>query len=188
MILLNSIFSDLALKKIPELFQCPMLTRQDRSQGLVEYIRDLLEAKFPVVPEIDDSLIGLGELGHGLPECTIALSLVIIPVCIDLDYPRHSDEFFFFNRPGMAFSPSHFISKPVYGNPKEPGLKTTGFGISDDFLRHRAKDRLGDLLREIGIAALGADEAKHPRRIAFDDGAPGILFTPRGPLKGLFTY
>ncbi len=100
----------------------------------------LLEAKFPVVPEIDDSLIGLGKLGHGLQERTGVLSPVIIPVWIVLDYPRHSDEFFFFNRPGMAFSPSHFISKPIDGNPEEPGLKTTGFGISDYFLRHRAEN------------------------------------------------
>ena len=140
LILLNSIFSDLALQEIPELFQCPMLAGQDRSQGLIEDIRDLPEAKFPVVPEIDDPLIGLGKLGHGLPEGTGVLSSGIIPVRLDLDRPRHSDEFFFFNRSGMAFSSSHLISKPVDGNPKEPGFETTGFGISDDFLRHRAEE------------------------------------------------
>ena len=116
--MLDLIFSDLALQEIPQLFQGSMLAGQDRTQGLVENIGDLLEAKSPVVPEIHDPLIRLGKLVHGLTKGLSILFSIGNLVLIDLDRPRHSDKFLFLHRTGMAFSPSHLVPEPVDCDPE----------------------------------------------------------------------
>jgi hypothetical protein len=60
--------SKAATQQFPQFLERPVLPRQDGAQRLLEDLGNLLEAQAGTVAEVNDVLIGLGQLGEGEPQ------------------------------------------------------------------------------------------------------------------------